>query len=225
MADVTVAALVYRDIRWIEWMLEGLRSAKNRCLWRKHIVANDATPEVLASDLIEAVHTSPDPSEYYINRVYRAWNMAVLTAPTQYVVLMNSDMYASDHWLDELVMEKKNHPMHVPCSLLVESGRIPSAMPEYVKDFGRTPEGFDAEGFRAHARRLARPMVTEPGRLYMPVLVERGEFLDIGGYPPRNPRGTTGDKDLFRRYTEAGFEHVTCLGSVVAHIQEGERRG
>ena len=66
--------------------------------------------------------------------------------------------------------------------------------------------------------------MTEAGELYMPILVDRQEFLDIGGYPECNPPGTTGDKDLIRRYSEAGFKHVTALGSVVYHCQEGEMR-
>ena len=57
----------------------------------------------------------------------------------------------------------------------------------------------------------------------MPILVDRQEFFDVGGYPEGSPPGTTGDKDLIRRYAEAGFKHVTALGSVVYHVQCGEQ--
>lgn len=46
----------------------------------------------------------------------------------------------------------------------------------------------------------------------------------MGGYPEGNPPGTTGDKNLIHRYTEAGFKHVTALGSVVYHAQLGEQK-
>ena len=57
----------------------------------------------------------------------------------------------------------------------------------------------------------------------MPILVDRQEFFDVGGYPECNPPGTTGDKDLIRRYAEAGYKHVTALGSVIYHVQCGEQ--
>ena len=170
--------------------------------------------------------------EFYINRVYRAWNEGVLNASTQLVVMLNSDMYGSYGWLDELLSTRENNDKSVPTSLLVESGRLPSGMPEHVKDFGKNPDEFDSKGFRKHAESIIpgyehgsgiAPVLTEPGRLYMPILVDRQEFFDIGSYPEGNPPGTTGDKDLIRRYKEAGYEHATALGSVVYHCQLGEQ--
>jgi hypothetical protein len=169
------------------------------------------------------VYTNSDPSEFYINRVYRAWNVGVLEATTQLVVMLNNDMYPAHYWLDELVAEKKQNPHSVPTSLLVESGRVPSGMPEFVHDFGLTPEDFQSDAFQAHAVGIAKPGKIAPGRLYMPILVDRQEFFDVGGYPEGNPPGTTGDKDIIRRYTEAGFEHITALGSVCYHCVMGEQ--
>ncbi|MHC4607047.1 MAG: glycosyltransferase family 2 protein, partial [Planctomycetota bacterium] len=147
----------------------------------------------------------------------------VLNATTPLVVMLNSDMYASDGWLDELVLLKHTHAHTVPTSLLVESGRLQSAMPEYVMDLGKNPTTFGADAFIDHAEKIRQAGRTSAGRLYMPILVDRQEFFDVGGYPEGNPPGTTGDKDLIRRYKEAGYEHVTALGSVVYHCQLGEQ--
>ena len=231
MADVTVAALTYRDIRWIEWMLEGLNRAKNETTWRPLVVACDGEWNMVeryagVEALVDVWHRNPNPHEYYINRVYRAWNRAVTEARTQWVVLLNSDMYVSDYWLDELVEYKRRVPKSLPTSLLVESGRIPSAMPEHVKNFGESPEVFDVLAWEDHAVIYRQRGLTEPGRLFMPVLVDREEFLDLGGYPHGNPvvdgKAISGDKALFDLYKEAGYEWVTCLGSVVYHTQMGE---
>lgn len=234
-AEVTLVVLVYRSLRWLDWCMEGVDFSKSETRYRWLVVANDATEEVKNDPRVAVEYNNEDPSEFYINRVYRAWNAGVLEAPTQLVVMLNSDMYASDHWLDALVEVKRIEPQTVPTSLLVESGRLPSGMPEYVKDFGRNPEEFDTENFEGDAatiRVLATrvgvkdsdpPRLTEPGRLYMPILVDRQEFFDVGAYPEGNPPGTTGDKDLVRRYAEAGFKHVTALGSVVYHCQLGEQ--
>lgn len=221
-AEVTLVTLVYRSLRWLDFVMEGVKSAHVETRYRWLVVANDATEEVRADPRIDVDFRNEDPAEFYINRVYRAWNEAVLQARTPLVVMLNSDMWVSDGWLDELMCLKENAE-RVPTSLLVESGRIPSGMPEHVFDFGRNPDEFQRNDFRVHAAHLTKPGETEPGRLYMPILVDRQEFFDVGGYPEGNPPGTTGDKDLIRRYKEAGFQHVTALGSVVYHCVMGEQ--
>ncbi len=227
-AEVTLVVLVYRSLKWLDFVMEGVERSKNDTRYRWLVVANDATEEVSRDPRIDVDFRNDNPDEFYINRVYRAWNEGVLNAPTSLVVMLNSDMWPADYWLDELIYAKflkgiiESHGV-VSTSLLVESGRIPSAMPEYVKDFGQNPDEFDKDGFRDHAKTICCPKETMPGQLYMPILVDRQEFMDVGGYPEGNPPGTTGDKDLIRRYTEAGFQHVTAMGSVVYHVQCGEQ--
>mgnify|MGYP001611062290 FL=1 len=195
------------------------------------IVGNDAEPQVMDTGRVDVDHRNADPNEYYLNRVYKAWNRAVESAETDWVVMINSDMYVSDYWLDPLVQAKVKDQRTLPCSLLVESGRIPSAMPEYVRDFGTTAEGFNREDWQRHASflRLRNEGKCEPGRLFMPVLVDKQEFFDIGPYPPGNVTWDgsviSGDNVLFHKYFAAGYKWVTCLDSVVYHAQEGEMRG
>lgn len=226
-ASVTLVILVYRSMRWLEWCMEGIDRSKNETRYRYLIVANDATDEVVgglvASGLPWTDYRNADPSEFYIPRVYRAWNHGVASALTPAVVMLNSDMWPSAYWLDQLRWIKKGQPKTVPTSLLIESGRVPSGMPEYVRNHGMNPDEFNAAKFEAHAEEVKRPGLSEPGRLYMPILVDRQEFFDVGAYPEGNPPGTTGDKDLIRRYAEAGFSHVTALGSVVYHAVMGEQ--
>ena len=222
-AEVTLVVLVYRSLRWLDWCMEGVERAATNIKYRWHVVANDATPDVLADPRINLEYTNDNPAEFYINRVYRAWNAGVIEAPTQSVVMLNTDMWPSDGWLDELVAIKRSNPMTVPTSLLIESGRLESAMPEWVHDFGRNPDEFKVEEFARKAAEIHNPGLMTPGKLFMPILVDRQEFIDIGMYPEGNPDGTTGDKDLIRRYNKAGYKHVTAHGSVVYHVQLGEQ--
>lgn len=222
-AEVTLVTLVYRELRWLQYVMDGVTAAKTEARYRWLVVANDATEEIRADPRIGVDWQNVDPAEFYINRVYRAWNEGVLCAPTQLVVMLNSDMFASDSWLDQLLWAKHEHQKTVPTSLLVESGRLPSGMPEHVRNFGQNPDEFDRPGFLGHAATVQQTYQVEPGRLYMPILVDRQEFVDVGMYPEMNPPGTTGDKDLIRRYGEAGFKHITALGSVCYHVQLGEQ--
>jgi hypothetical protein len=221
VSDVTVAALVYRDARWIAWLREGLERMKTTVKWRLHVVANDPENQAVV-DCADVVFNNDDPDEHYIRRVYRAWNEAVTTAPTQHVILVNSDMYPHNYAVDELVAAKRAKPAMLPCGLLVEHGRITSGMPEYARDFGTTPETFDRASFSHFADSVRRPGEHEPGRLFMPVLVDREEFLDCGGYVEGNVGNVSGDKLTFDKFRAAGLEWVTCLGSVWYHVQCGE---
>ena len=222
-AGVTLVMLIHRSLRWLDWCMDGVDSSKQSTPYRWLIVGCDATDEVIADPRIGLDFRNDSKHEFYINRIYRAWNAGVLEAPTQNVIMLNSDMLGADYWIDELIAAKESIWSTVPTSRLVESGRLPSGMPEYVMDFGTNPDEFRKNDFIAHAASI-RESGTAPGRLFMPILVDRQEFIDVGMYPEGNPPGTTGDKDLIRRYTEAGFQHVTVNGSVVYHVQLGEQR-
>ena len=223
-AEVTLVTLIYRDTRWLDFVMRSVESSKQNTAYRWCVVACDATEEVRNDPRVTVDYRSADPSEYYLNRVYAAWSEGVLNSPTQWCILTNSDMFFSDHAVDALVYEKRENANSLPCSLLVENGRINSGMPEHVRDFGTNPENFRSSEFLKHADTLRQTGKTEPGRLFMPVLFDRQEYLDMGLYPLGNVGGVSGDKILFDKYQKAGFDWVTCLGSVVAQLQEGEQR-
>ena len=222
-AEVTLVVLVYRSLRWLDWMMQSVEDSKGKTRYRWLVVSNDATEEVNADPRIGLRWVNEDPQEFYINRVYRSWNAGVIEAPTPWVVMLNSDMAASDWWLDELLAVKHADRRTVPTSNLIESGRLPSGIPEHVENHGMNPDEFRRQEFVRHADNIRAPNTTIPGRLYMPILIDRQEFMDVGMYPEGNPPGTTGDKDLIRRYAEAGYQHVTAMGSVVYHVQTGEQ--
>lgn len=222
-AEVTLVVLVYRSLKWLDWCIGGVESAHTDIKYRWCVVANDATDEVAADPRISVDFRNDNPDEFYINRVYRAWNEGVIQAPTQWVVMLNTDMWPHDGWLDELVAIKRTDPKTVPTSLLIESGRLESAMPEWVHNFGQNPDEFQPADFGEKAAELCQPGLMSPGKLYMPILVDRQEFIDVGMYPEGNPPNTTGDKDLIRRYNKACYKHVTAHGSVVYHVQLGEQ--
>ena len=222
-AEVTVCTLVYREPRWIDWWKEGLTQAKTETRYRTLVLANDPEPKVRESECWDVSLANSDPAAHYLGRVYNAWNECMMIAPTELVVLTNSDMFMSDYWLDELMECKRQKPKSLPCSLLVENGRIPSGMPEYVKDFGTNPADFRAADFRTLASTLRKRGTYEPGRLFQPALFDRQSFLDIGPYTS-NQGDKSGDRILFEKYQAEGWEWVTCKGSVVSHLQEGEKR-
>lgn len=223
-AECTLVVLVYRSLRWLTWCMKGVDSSRNETRYRWLVVSNDASDEVRDDPRITVDWQNEDPSEHYLARTYRAWNEGVLNAPTQWVILTNSDMLFSDWAIDELVEQKRLNSKSLPCSLLVENGRIASGMPEFVADYGTNPDNFRHDDFLKHAEGIRKRGQTEPGRLFQPVLFDRQEFMDLYGFPEGNVGGVSGDKILFDQYMKAGYNWLTCLGSVVAHCQEGEMR-
>jgi hypothetical protein len=222
-AEVTLVVLIYRSLRWLDWCMQGVDSSKQKTRYRWCVVANDANDEVRSDPRIAVDWRNENTSEHYINRVYRAWTEGVLNAPTSWVILLNSDMFCTDWAIDELVDAKIAKPLSLPCGTLVENGRIPSGMPEWVRDFGTNPDNFRREDFLSQAETMRVRGATEPGRLFQPVLFKRQEYFDMGGYPEGNVGGVSGDRILFDKYVAAGYEWLTCRGSVWYHHQTGEQ--
>lgn len=240
MTTTTIALLIYKSPRWLEWVLQQLSLARNDAPFRVLVVQNDPVPSVRdfvrspefhaacrdLNVLVEA-HWNQDPHEYAMARVYRAWNKCVELTDTDDVVLVNSDMAFADGWLDELLALRDHNPKCLPTSLLVESGRLASGLPDYVANFGRDPSSFDAHGFAARARELVRdkpPAASFSGGLFMPVLWRKSDFEAIGGYPIQGAFDPlAADAVAFNKAASAlGLEHRTAVRSIVYHAQLGE---
>lgn len=169
-------------------------------------------------------HRNHDPHAYYMGRIYHAWNRAVMEARTEYVALVNTDMSFADYWLDELLAMRDEFPC-VPTSLLIESGRVPSGLPEQVRDFGRHWSTFDRAAFLARAEQIrAGTGRRMQGGLFQPCLFKRSEFIELGGYEIQaRDHALASDAKLFQRFeNEKRLPHVTAVRSVVYHIQQGE---
>lgn len=227
---VTLVGMIYRSTRYLKFMLENMRRFDAEML----IVANDATPEVqaeLAGDGCKWLdYRDAKPDDYYLNRVYRGWNAGAKAAETDTIVFLNSDMWCADGWLDNLL--KHFDAKTIPCSRLVESGKLLSGKNAISKDFGRTLDTFRKDAFERYAADISDSKV-KPGGLYMPCVFNRNEFLAAGGYPEGNIySGGVGAKDTrfirsgddhFFHHTMAHKKHLTVFNSIAYHFQEGEK--
>lgn len=223
----TIVGMIYKSVAYLDFMLQSLGDDYL-------IVANDATDEVkqaLADRKCNWLdYHDPKPTDYYLNRVYRAWNDGALAADADVIVFFNSDMYGAPGWLENLLKHLTRDT--IPCSRLVESGKMPSGKWGVTQDFGRTTKEFRKGQFIEFARMISANCI-EDGGLYMPCAFYRDEFLAVGGYPEGNIHlggegmvGTTflrsGDKHLFK-YDFKHKRHITVMDSIVYHFQEGER--
>jgi hypothetical protein len=246
--NVEVVSLIYKSLDYLHFIAEQLKS--DLCKvdgWDVgvRIVANDATEEVLEAldklDIPYTVFNNLDPDEFYLNRVYRAYNHCVASSKYDNVVLVNSDDRFSEGWLENLL--KHHDGVNIPCSRLIESGKMASGKHGVNlgdAHFGRHPNEFDVDGWNNWVEENKEDK-TEPHGLYMPCLVNRKQIIDAGfyptgnmfvednkivcGYPNDRPVWMAGDDFFFHKVLEEGYgmKHITAFDSLVYHIIEGEK--
>jgi len=237
--NIEIISMVYKSTDYLDFIYHELKSSNcDVDGWdvKLRIVANDATDSVLEKlknlDIPFLVYNDPKPDDFYLNRVYRCWNYCVESSKCDNVCLVNSDMAFGKDWLSNLL--KHHDGINIPCSRLVESGKIPSGLHGISNDCGKHPNSFDSEKFQQYAKEILREEL-HSGGLFMPVVFEKNRFLESGMYPEgniykggiganRTPFVKSGDAYFFYDVLENkfGMKHVTAFDSVVYHIQEGE---
>jgi len=236
--NIEVIALVYMSIDYLNLITSQLKS--DNCKvdgWNVGIrlVLNDATDEVKEAvkqmDIPHSIFENEDPNEYYINRVYRAYNYGVTSSEYDNVCLVNSDNVFSRNWLWSLLQH--HNGINIPCSFLIESGKRGLGPLAIAKNFGRTPSTIDFKGFEDFADGMKINVLRENG-LYMPCVFEKSRFVEGGMYPEGNVYATgignfgdrfveSGDVHLFNRLKQNyNMKHVSVMNSIVYHVQEGE---
>lgn len=236
MKTLEIITMVYKSQEFLDLICEELTS--DYCKSPGYIVthryiANDATPEILLGlrGTPHTIYNDPKPDDYYLNRVYRAWNYGAQTSEADNICFVNSDMMFSKNWLTNLL--KHHDGINIPCSRLIESGKLLSGQYAISRDFGREPNSLQREEFQNYAESISRNG-TPYGGLFMPCIFETKRFLEAGGYPEGNiyadGAGTlngsvlqSGDDWFFRKLErEYGMKHITVFDSLVYHLQQGE---
>ena len=238
MLNLEIVTMIYKSVdylKFIEYQLNKYSENFDDINVTSRIIANDATETVLNSlkevSIPYTIYNDPKPNDYYLNRVYRAWNFGGTSSTADLICFVNSDMAFSDNWLKPLVdLHKQNY---LPTSRLVESEKMPSGDHGYPRNFGRHPREFNEAAWLEFANSF-RTSIVKPKGLFMPVVFDRKEFIDAGTYPEGNIYtdgvGTlngyvdTGDNWFFKKFSQiTGRQHVTAFSSLVYHIQEGEK--
>ena len=240
--SIEIVSLVFKSKDYLNFIYNQLKKECNKVDgWDVgiRIVANDATEEILEHlktlDIPYTVYNDTSPNDYYLNRVYRCYNHAVITSKYDNVCLVNSDMAFSDNWLSNLL--KHHDGNNIPCSRLIESGKMPSGLHGVSNDFGMTPLTFRDSDFDEYVKIIQQPFVHDNG-LYMPCVFERDRFVESGMYPEGNIYVDgigksnsgfvmSGDKYYFEEVLlkKYNMKHITIFNSIVYHIQEGEKDG
>lgn len=237
--NIEIIALIFKSLDYLDLIYNELKSDKCKVDgWNVsvRIVANDATEKVLEKlktlDIPYDVYNDPKPDDYYLNRVYRCWNYAGETSKADNICFVNSDMVFSKDWLANLL--KHHDGINIPCSRLVESGKLLSGLHAISYDCGKTAKEINFNEWNDLVDNIKKDVV-KPMGLYMPCIFEKERFIESGMYPNGNIYhdgvGTLGrfvksgdayyfDDVLTLKYN---MKHMTVFDSLVYHIQEGEK--
>lgn len=233
-----IISLIFKSCDYLDLIYKELKS--DNCKvdgWdiTVRIVANDATPEVISRlkslDIPYSIYNDPKPNDYYLNRVYRCWNYAGETSDSDNICFVNSDMVFSKDWLSNLL--KHHDGINIPCSRLVESGKMLSGQHGVSFNCGRGPKEINYELWNDMVNKTKTDEI-KSGGLFMPCIFEKNRFIESGMYPEGNIYsdgiGTlngfvqSGDDWYFKKLSkEYGMKHITVFDSLVYHIQEGEK--
>lgn len=250
--NVEVVTLIYKSVEYLDFIYSQLRKYGKADGWDVgiRIIANDATDAVLDKlyklDVPFSVYNNPDPSGFYVNRTFRAFNYAVQSSHYNNVCIVNSDMAFSEGWLDNLL--KHHNGVNIPTSRLVEPNWPEMCDRNRVRrDFGNHPSNLDLDNFQLYVDRLAQNAVRRGGA-NVPAVFERARFLEAGGYPEGSvfEGGLVADDSTKLVYQYApdssvvfykpgdvffhqnvleqkyGMKTLTVCDSIVYHIGQGE---
>ena len=227
---VSVICLIYKSTGYANFVYESFKKYANPKLnsINFHFIANDPTKNLLdylkENNLPHKLFLNEDANEYYLNRVYRAWNFGGFEADADIIVFVNSDMAFTKNWLKNLLKNLREDRI-VTCRL-VESGKLRSGKYGIEKNFGQTYSEFDDKSFQNFVNNISKSEIKEGG-LFMPCAVYKDSFVKSGGYPignrtEKNGNITPGDKILFyEKLLPMGIKHYTIFDSLIYHVQEG----
>ena len=238
--NVEIIGMIYKSTQYLDLMVSELR--KDYCQaegWDVgiRVVANDASDVVLDRlkelNIPYTTYNDSKSDDYYLNRIYRCWNFAGRTSQYENICFINSDMVFSKDWLSNLL--RQHDGTTIPCSRLVESGKMRSGLHAISKNFGKEPRGLDYDGWHGYVEEIRLPE-RHAGGLYMPCVFVKDRFIESGMYPEGNIYSDgnagsmvggvvrSGDDYYFHEVLEKrfGMKHITVFDSLVYHIQEGE---
>jgi hypothetical protein len=241
MVKVEIIGMIYKSSKYFQLLNSQLLKEHGK-RYKEYeivckIVAND--PNQIIIDLLSdsknivpyIIYSDKNPKDFYLNRVYRCWNFAGKISSAEIICFVNSDMVFSPYWIERLLDNFKDN---IPCSRLVESGKLLSGDYAITKNFGQTAGDIMFDKWEKFAVENTEQKILKGG-LFMPCLFTKEVFVKSGMYPEGNiykdgagtlngPVLMSGDKYYFDSLEKIyELKHVTIFDSLVYHIQEGEK--
>lgn len=241
---VEIISLIYKSPLYLNSIVEEL---KKTIEFHKADPYFDVSARIVGCDPTEtiekmlpecglsySVYRSHNPDDYYINRIYSCFNQAGFGSEAEIICFVNSDFIFGDKWLMNLLKHYKDGT-NIPCSRLIERCSTLKPGPHAIKKhLGDSPKDFNWEKFKVLCEVVSEDK-TESGGLYMPCLLNRDRFIELGGFAEGNlyRKGEGRTDSQFVVASDCWFfwfmvhnykmSHITVYDSLVYHFQEAEK--
>jgi len=156
-----------------------------------------------------------------------ATNLGVYNAKHKLVFVINDDNVAPNNWDVNLLED------YEPNSVLTPNQIEPynSIYNQFViKDFGRTIDTFDFDGFLEYEYEISNSSEVECSGGTMPFLIAKSDYLRVGGWDENYPKGMVADWDFFLKCQMSDMEmlrtyrtHFYHFVSLSVHSEEREQ--
>lgn len=239
----SIICLIYKSNEWLDFVYNQVIKYTDFDDTEFFFIANNATDEVkqyLKENYIPHYiydSTEEQKEEWYINNVYRWYNYWAQMAKWEHLVFINSDMTFSKDWLENLA--SKYNWKNCVASRLIESWRFFTWKYWLEKDFWTEFFNYKEEEFISFSEEYKEKWVVKDGWLYMPLLINKEQFIDVWMYPEWNikqwsdlynpviakqdeKRSFTWDEALMEKLKHKWIKHVTSFDSIVYHFQAWE---
>jgi GT2 family glycosyltransferase len=150
----------------------------------------------------------------------RATNLGVFNAIYENILIINDDnvlCYRFDELLQNNVEDLDNDNWVITPNQIEPFSSI---FPQFViKDFGRTPEEFDEEGFNKFCETFENESILEGGYTF-PIFISKNNFLKVGGFDESYPSqsGYVSDWEFFIKCELCGMYFYRDFGINFYHF-------
>jgi glycosyltransferase involved in cell wall biosynthesis len=154
--------------------------------------------------------------------VYGMFNYGASIAQSEYILLVNDDMYFPKDWDENMPLDPKS----VITFVVVEPGFVKVNEKNIAHSFGFTWSRFKKEKFEGFAKKFPARGLIKENELgwYMPVLFPKSLFFESGAYPNDVPFPNPNDVLFFEKLKKNKEIRFAQVNSPIYHFQRLSQR-
>ena len=146
----------------------------------------------------------------------RATNLGVYNATNEKILIVNDDNVFPKNWDIELENSFEENSVITPNQIEPS----PSMFRQFViNDLGRTPDGFDLDGYWSVSEMISNNSKDESGSTF-PIFISKKDFLRVGGFDESYPSqsGYVADWDFFLKCELSGMKMLRDYSTHFYHF-------
>jgi len=130
-------------------------------------------------------------------------NFGVYNAKNRYILVVNDDNVFPQGWDTKLLEDFRPGTVLTPNQIEPN----PSIFSQFHhRDLGRDPKQFDLEAFLKYEKTLSQNKLEHAAGGTLPFLMEKEDYMRVGGWDENYPMGLTADWDFFYKCQLSGLD-------------------